>query len=192
MRIALPISTILLGSALLVTGLLGTAQPAQAQEPQRIAPFVPSPQEVIERMLEVADLRQGETVYDLGCGDGRILITAVQKFRAKAVGVEINPKLAAQASELLHRLGIHQSARVVKADIFQADLSGADVVTLYLTTLSNEKLRPRLEQVLKPGTRVVSHDFGVRGWNPVATEDVFVHGRRHRIYLYRVGDKSND
>ena len=158
---------------------------------QRMAPYVPSPQEVIDRMLEVAQARQGDTVVDLGCGDGRILITAVQKFKAKAIGIEIDPKIAAQASDTILKLGLQNKARVVRADVFDADLSQADVVTLYLTTSFNEKLRPKFEKSLRPGTRVVSHDYGIRGWNPVEVEEVFVHGRRHRIFLYVVEGKKN-
>ena len=158
---------------------------------QRMAPYVPSPQEIIDRMLEVAQAGPGDLVIDLGCGDGRILITAVQKFKAKAVGIEIDPKMAAQASETILKLGLQNKARVVRADVFDADLSQADVVTLYLTTSFNEKLRPKLEQTLRPGTRVVSHDYGIRGWNPVEVDEVFVHGRRHRIFLYVVEEKKN-
>ena len=163
---------------------------AQPLEPQRLAPFVPSPAEIIERMLEAANLKRGEIVVDLGCGDGRILITAVQKFGAKAVGVELNPKLVKEASEMIARLGLQNHARVVRGDIFEADLSQADVVALYLTTGSNEKLRPKLEQSLRPGARVVSHDYGIRGWNPVDVQEVFVHNRRHKIYLYEIGPRT--
>jgi precorrin-6B methylase 2 len=158
---------------------------------QRMAPYVPSPQEVIDRMLEVAQARQGDTVIDVGCGDGRILITAVQKFKARAVGIEIDPKIAAQASDTILKLGLQNKARVVRADVFDADLSQADVVTIYLTTSFNEKLRPKFEKSLRPGTRVVSHDYGIRGWNPVEIDEVFVHGRRHRIFLYVVEGKKN-
>jgi precorrin-6B methylase 2 len=158
---------------------------------QRMAPYVPSPQEVIDRMLEVAQARQGDTVIDLGCGDGRILITAVQKFKARAIGIEIDSKIAAQASDTILKLGLQNKARVVRADVFDADLSQADVVTLYLTTSFNEKLRPKFEKSLRPGTRVVSHDYGIRGWNPVEIDEVFVHGRRHRIFLYVVEAKKN-
>lgn len=158
---------------------------------QRMAPYVPSPQEIIDRMLEVAHARQGDMVIDLGCGDGRILVTAVQKFQTKAVGIEIDPKIAAQASDTIVRLGLQNKARVVRADVFDVDLSQADVVTMYLTTSFNEKLRPKFEKSLRPGTRVVSHDYGIRGWNPVEVEEVFVHGRRHRIFLYVVEGKKN-
>lgn len=165
------------------------AQPGDVSK--RMAPYVPSPQEIIDRMLEIAQVKPLDTVIDVGCGDGRVLVTAVQKFKAKAIGIEIEQKIAAQATETLHKLGLQNKARVVRADVFDVDLSQADVVTLYLTTSFNEKLRPKFEQSLKPGTRVVSHDYGIRGWNPVEVEEVFVHGRRHRIFLYVVAPKKN-
>lgn len=164
---------------------------AQPSDPQRLAPFVPSPIEIIERMLESANVKRGDVVVDLGCGDGRILVTAVQKFGAKAVGIELNPKLVKEASEMIARLGLQNHAKVIRGDIFEADLSQADVVTLYLTTGSNEKLRPKLEQSLRPGARVVSHDYGIRGWNPIDVQEVFVHNRRHKIYLYRIEPRKN-
>lgn len=136
--------------------------------------------------MEIAQIKPYEVVYDLGCGDGRILITAVQKYRAKSVGVEIDAKIAAQASETIHKLGLQNHARVMRANVFDVDLSQADVVTMYLTTTFNEKLRPKLEKSLKPGARVVSHDYGIRGWNPLEVEDLFIHGRRHKIYLYKM------
>lgn len=157
----------------------------------RLAPYVPTPQEIIDRMLEIAQVKPLDLVVDVGCGDGRVLMTAVQKFRAKALGVEIDPKLAAQANETIARLGLQNKARVLRANVFDIDLSQADVVTLYLTTSFNERLRPKFEKTLKPGTRVVSHDYGIRGWNPVEVEEVFAHGRRHRIFLYVVEAKKN-
>ena len=122
---------------------------------------------------------------------GLILITAVQKFRARAIGIEIDPKIAKEASDTILKLGLQNKARVVRADVFDVDLSQADVVTLYLTTSFNEKLRPKFEKTLRPGTRVVSHDYGIRGWNPKEVEEVFVHGRRHRIFLYIVEGSKN-
>jgi ubiquinone/menaquinone biosynthesis C-methylase UbiE len=163
---------------------------AQPSDPQRLAPYVPSPKEIIEQMLESANVKRGEVVVDLGCGDGRILITAVQKFGAKAVGVELNPKLAKEATEMIARLGLQNHAKVIRGDIFEVDLTQADVVTLYLTTNFNERLRPKFEQSLHPGARVVSHDYGIRGWNPIDVQEVFVHNRRHKIYLYQIGPRK--
>lgn len=163
--------------------------PAAGQRPpaaDNLAPYVPSPQVVVERMLEAADLKPGETVYDLGCGDGRILFTAAGKFKAKAVGVEISPALVKQAGERAKSLGLQNRVRIIHGDLLRTDLSAADVVTLYLLTSSNEQLRPALEKQLRPGARVVSHDFEVRGWKPSRTEKVPAHNRTHTIYVYEM------
>lgn len=161
-----------------------TAQPNVRA--QNLAPYVASPQEIIDLMLESARVKPGELVYDLGCGDGRIVVTAVKKFGAKAVGVELNPELARSASDMVFRLGLQNHATIVRGNLLDVDVSPADVVTLYLLTSSNEKLRPKLEKSLKPGARVVSHDYAVRGWKPLRVEEMEVHGRTHKIYVYQV------
>ena len=154
-----------------------------------LAPYVVSPQQIVDRMLELADLKPGETLYDLGSGDGRILITAVQRFHAKAVGVEISDALVQSTNERIHRLGLDADARVVHADMLTVDLSPADVVTIYLATDSNEILRPNLEKYLKPGARVVSHDYAVPGWKPkLVDKDPNAHG--HVVYLYQIAAKK--
>ena len=153
---------------------------------QNLAPYVASPQEIIDLMLEAAGVKPGEVVYDLGCGDGRIVVTAVKKFSAKAVGVELNPQLARSANDMIHRLGLQNHATIIRGNLLDVDISQADVVTLYLLTSSNEKLRPKLEKSLKPGARVVSHDYAVRGWKPVRVEELEVHGRNHKIYVYQM------
>jgi len=163
------------------------AMPGHAQEPhyaKKLAPYVSSPARIVDRMLELAKIRPGETVYDLGCGDGRILFAAVETYKAKAVGVEISPKLVAQVRERIKKDGISDSARVIEGDLLTADLTGADVVTLYLTTDVNEELRPRLEKFLKPGARVISHDYPVAGWKPTKME--LQDGQKHRIYVYEM------
>jgi len=159
---------------------------AQVREPERLAPYVPSPQPVVEKMLEAAGVKPGEVVYDLGCGDGRILITAVQKFKAKGVGVELSPKLAALAQEQVSQRGLQNWISIRQGDLLEADFSGADVVTLYLLTSLNARLQPKFEQTLKPGARVVSHDFAIRGWQPVRVEKVEVSNRTHTIYVYEI------
>ncbi len=154
-----------------------------------LAPYVVSPQEIVDRMLELADLKPGETLYDLGSGDGRILITAVLRFKAKAVGVEISDDLVASTNERIHRLGLENDARVIHGNFLDTDLSPADVVTLYLATDANEMLRPNLEKYLKNGARVVSHDYRVPGWKPkLVDKDPEKHG--HTIYLYEMPPKK--
>ena len=154
-----------------------------------LAPYVVSPQEIVDRMLELADLRPGEKLYDLGSGDGRILITAVVRFKAKAVGVEISDDLVNSTNDRIHRLGLDGDAHVIHGNFLDVDLSPADVVTLYLATDANEMLRPNLEKYLKNGSRVVSHEYVVPGWKPkVVDKDPQRHG--HTVYLYDMPPKK--
>jgi SAM-dependent methyltransferase len=154
---------------------------------RNLAPYVSSPQRIVERMLEAANLKPGETIYDLGCGDGRFLITAVQKFGAKAaVGVELSKNLVKLVTERIRQSGIENRAKVIHADLLDVDVSPADVVILYLLTDSNELVRPKLEKSLRPGARVVSHDYQVRGWKPNVVEKAQAYNRTHTIYVYQM------
>lgn len=167
--------------------------PAIAQEPgyaNKLAPFVASPIHVVDRMFEMANIKPGETLYDLGCGDGRILIAAVEKFKIKAVGVEISPRLVAKASTAIEKAGLEGRASVIQGDVRNVDFSGADVVYIYLATPLNEQLRPHLEKYLKPGARVVSHDYPVPGWKPAKVEKIDGN-RTHTIYLYEMPPAKN-
>ena len=168
--------------------LLALSLPIFSQDPRyasKLAPYVASPVRVVDLMLDIAKVKPGETVIDLGSGDGRILVAAVEKYKAKAIGVEISPKLVAQARERIERNGLSEQAKVIQGDILQADLSGADVVTMYLESKTNADLRPRLEKFLKPGARVVSHDYAIQGWKPTRVERL--DGRQgHVIYLYEI------
>jgi tRNA G37 N-methylase Trm5 len=174
----------------LLTGLflIAPASPGLAQHggkySKSLAPFVPSPQPVVEKMLEAAQVRPNEVVYDLGSGDGRVLVTAARKFRANSVGVEISPDLVERANQRIKDEGLERKCRVIQGDAREVDLSPADVVVLYLLTSSNEVLRPNLEKSLKPGARVVSHDFEIEEWNPSKVVQAEVHGRIHSIYVY--------
>jgi ubiquinone/menaquinone biosynthesis C-methylase UbiE len=167
-----------------IVAVVAVLVPAFAQQAERLAPYVPSPQTVVERMLELADLRPGETVYDLGCGDGRILFTAAREFRAKAVGVELSDPLVKQGREQAKKLGLENRVSIVQGDLLRADLRPADVVTVYLLTEANDQLKPLFERSLRPGARVVSHDFKIRGWKPDRVDEVVVSGRAHKIYVY--------
>ena len=149
-------------------------------------PFVPSPEVVIRRMLQLADVRENEVVYDLGCGDGRVLIIAAKEFGARAVGIEIRRDLYEQCLKRIRDLGLEDRVKVYHGNFFEYDLSDADVVTLYLLTSVNERLRPKLERELRPGTRVVSHDFEVPGWRPIIIEDLYEEWRSHKLYLCKV------
>jgi SAM-dependent methyltransferase len=155
-----------------------------------LAPYVVSPQQIVDRMLELADPKPGETVYDLGSGDGRILITAVQRYRAKAVGIEISDALVQSTTDRIQKLGLQNEARVIHGDFLRVDLSSADVVTLYLATDTNEMLRPNLEKFLRNGARVVSHDYAVPGWKATEVDRDLPEARGHVIYLYRMPQKK--
>jgi cyclopropane fatty-acyl-phospholipid synthase-like methyltransferase len=175
-----------LGAAGLICVLAAVAPSAKAQDPRftnKLAPYVSSPVRVVDRMLQLAAIKPGETLYDLGCGDGRILIAAVQRYKVKAVGVEISPKLAAKAEASIRKAGLQSQARVIPGDLLHVDFSGADVVAIYLSTQSNEELRPLLERYLKPGARVVSHDYAIPGWK-AAKVDRTDGVKAHLIYLY--------
>ncbi len=155
-----------------------------------IAPYVSSPYNVVDRMLELCGVSASKIVYDLGCGDGRILIAAAKKHGAHAVGVELSPKWAQVATDSAVEAGVQDKVRVLQQDMRDADLSGADVVTLYLISDANQMLRPKLEKELRPGACVVSHDFQIEGWKPQKVEKITVYQRTHSIYVYRISAKK--
>jgi protein-L-isoaspartate O-methyltransferase len=155
-------------------------------DPDTLAPSFPTPQPVVERMLTLADVKPGEMVYDLGCGDGRIVITAATMFSARGVGIEIRRDIYEATLAKVASLGLSKQVQILHGDALKSDLTPADVVTLYLLTGSNERLRPVLEKQLKPGARVVSHDFEIKGWQPEKTEKIMFQGRPHMIYAYRM------
>lgn len=154
---------------------------------KKLAPSVGSPENAIEKMLQAADLKPGETLYDLGCGDGRILLRAVKKYDVKAVGIEISKSLAQKAAENAKKKGLEDRVKIIHGDFMKEDLSAANVVTLYLAPTANDALRPNLERELKPSTRVVSYDYPIKGWTPMNTWETSGHlGDTHTIYLYEV------
>jgi predicted RNA methylase len=165
--------------------LLAPGAHPQEFDERSLAPYVPTPQEVVDKMLQVAGLKKDEMVYDLGCGDGRIIITAAQRFGARSTGVELDPELHKRTTERIRELKLQDRVKVIHGNLLDVDLSPANVVTLYLLTDSNTKLRPNLEKYLKPGSRVVSHDFQIIGWTPTRAEKVVRDSRTHTIYLYQ-------
>lgn len=151
----------------------------------RVAPFVPTPMDIVEKMLALARLDRYDRVYDLGSGDGRIVIMAAQKFGAEAVGVEIDAELFKQSSARIAELGLEKRAKILHEDMFDVNLRRATVVTLYLLTVVNEHLRPVLEKQLRPGARIVSHDFQIPGWEPdQVVELTSKNGVSHKLFLY--------
>jgi SAM-dependent methyltransferase len=132
-----------------------------------LAPFVPTPQDVVERMLKLAGVTKRDVVYDLGCGDGRIVITAAQKLGARGVGVDISPERIRQSEENARKAGVEKLVTFLLQDALKTDVSRATVVTLYLLSSSNLALRPILTKQLRPGARIVSHAFDMGDWEPV-------------------------
>ena len=151
-----------------------------------IAPFVQTPLEVAKKMLDLSQIRTGEVLYDLGCGDGRLIILAAKEIGAKATGVELREDLIERARTEIKKLNLEDKVSVIQGNFFDVAISDADVVTLYLTSSANERLRPKLEAELKPGARVVSHDFKVPGWKPSAVYNELL---GHTIYAYRIGEQ---
>ena len=152
---------------------------------EHLVPFVPTPLEVAQKMLEVAKVQPDDVVYDLGSGDGRIVILAAQKFGAHAVGVELNSDLYVQSSERIRKLGLQDRAQIIHENMFEVNVRHATVVTLYLLTAVNERLRPMLERQLRSGARIVSHEFQVPGWQPTQTvEFTSKAGVPYKILLY--------
>jgi len=149
-------------------------------------PYVPTPDRVVHEMLSLAEVGPGDVVYDLGAGDGRIVIAAARWRGARGVGIEIDPELVRQARRDAERAGVADRVRFEEQDLFDADLRGATVVTLYLSPALNARLRPRLMAELPPGTRVVSHQFGMPDWEPTRTTQVTVDGCQHWVMLWIV------
>jgi hypothetical protein len=178
----------------LLAGLIGIAVLAytfsqEVWDAEKLAPYYPTPHRVAEKMLELGELKPGELLYDLGSGDGRIVVLAAQQFQARAVGFEIDLHLVHQSRSRIAESGLQDQARIEKQDLMSADFSQPDLVTVYLLPGANEKIRPLLETQMRPGSRVVSHDFVFDGWTLDKTvtlwdETEWVKGE-HRIYLYR-------
>ena len=180
---------IILASVLLVPLLLFSQNSGDQPKPENLAPYFPTPTSVVKAMLELGELQPGELLYDLGSGDGRIVIMAAQTFGARAVGFEIDPRLVAQSRQRLIKRKITALARIQEQDLMAADFSKPDLITVYLLPASNDKIQPFLEQEMKPGARIVSHDFTFRGWTP--DKEITVHDPNdeeiptHKLYLYR-------
>ncbi len=164
----------------------------QDRDSKYIAPFVPSPQEVVDRMLELAEVSQGDLLYDLGSGDGRIVIAAARRYGARAVGFEIDPALVTDSQRNIKEAGMEHLAEIREQDIRTVDFSPASVVTMYLYPGANLRLRAALMRQLKPGSRVVSHDFSMGDWKPDRVERVTDSaGSLRTIYLWRIRERSS-
>jgi protein-L-isoaspartate O-methyltransferase len=164
------------------------ASSAPATTGERLAPFVPSPMDVVDRMLQLAAVGKSDVVYDMGSGDGRIVIRAAERFGAKSVGIELDRGLAEDSRGRIKERGLEDKASIIQGDLLQTDFSDATVVTLYLLVSANDRLRPIMEKTLKPGTRVVAHDMRVPGWEAYREEAVTPRSGAgtHFVYLYRI------
>lgn len=170
------------------TNAQSTQAETSVQTPQREPDvvYVPTPQDVVDNMLALAKVTKDDVIYDLGSGDGRIPITAAQKFGTKGIGIDINPERIQEANANAQKAGVTDRVKFLNQDLFTSDFSEATVVTLYLLTDLNVKLRPQLFKQLKPGTRVVSHDFDMGEWKPdqvVQTQD------GSNIYLWTIPEE---
>ena len=159
---------------------------ALAQDNLSLAPFVPTPQDVVNRMLSLAEVSADDVVYDLGCGDGRIVITAAQQLGARGVGIDIDPQRIAESNANAERAGVQHLVEFIEMDAMAVDVSEATVVTLYLLSSSNAKLRPILTRQLQSGARIVSHAFSMGDWE-ADTVDRFEdeRGNTRTLYLWR-------
>jgi SAM-dependent methyltransferase len=177
------------GSLAFCLALVVSLAPLTGQEAKKLHEpdviYVPTPQPVVDAMLKLAGVHKGDVVYDLGCGDGRIVVTAAKTYGVHAVGIDINPKRIAEAQANAHKAGVTGLVEFRNEDLFEADIKDASVVTLYLLTSLNNKLRPKLWHDLKPGTRVVSQTFNMDNWKAEKQEEV----DGYTIYLWKVPEK---
>lgn len=157
------------------------------KDPRELAPYEPTPMEVVERMLKLANIGSGDVVYDLGSGDGRIVIAAAKKYGVRAVGIELDPELVARSRDNVRQAGVEGLVEIREQDIMTADLSEATVVTMYLLADSNLRLRPILQRQLRPGARVVSNDFDMDDWEPDLSEAVTdAQGDEYTVFLWQI------
>jgi SAM-dependent methyltransferase len=165
------------------------AQTKRPDAPQ-LAPYVPTPQEVVDRMLAIANVQKSDFVVDLGCGDGRIPVTAAKKYGARGLGVDIDPVRIAEANANAKAAGVEHLVEFKLQDALKTDVTSATVVTTYLLSASNLRLRPILTKQLKPGSRIVTHSFSMGDWAPEKSETFKDNtGRSRTVYLYRADGK---
>jgi len=178
---------------ILVTGvtLLSLSRLAAAQD---TIPFVPSPMHVVQKMIEVADIKKGDVLYDMGSGDGRIIIEAAKKYGVRGVGIDLNPDLVAKARENAKNEGVSDLVEFRAQDGLTVDISEATVVTLYMFKWFNNALKPKLQK-LKPGSRIVAHDFDIDDWKPTCIENIGPptdgtsdYAESRTLYIWKVGE----
>lgn len=173
-----------LACALFLVSLFAPAAYLAAQDRPLDVPYVPTKYPVVDDMLKIANIQKTDILYDLGCGDGRIVVGAAQKYGIRAVGIDLDPDRIAESRENAQKAGVTNLVKFIEGDLFQADFKEASVLSLYLLTSVNLKLRPRILRELKPGTRVVSHNFGMDNWKPDSSSVVTVDDIRHDVFLW--------
>jgi SAM-dependent methyltransferase len=161
-------------------------EPFPQKELKRDVPYVPTREDVMAEMLKIAAVTKNDIVYDLGCGDGRIVITAAKDFGARGVGIDIDPKLIEESKENARKAGVADRVTFLEGDLFEADLKDATVVTLYLLPSVNLRLRPKLLRELKPGTRVISHNYDMGDWKPEKQTQI----GNHMVFLWTIPGKA--
>jgi len=148
-------------------------------------PYVPTSEEIVRRMLQIANVKPNEIVYDLGAGDGRIIIIAATEFNARSIGIEIRKDFVQDIENKIRKLKLEDRVSIIHGSFFDVNISEADVVTMFLLESVNEKLKPKLERELKPGARIISHEFKIPGWKPSYYEKFRCSdGTKHDLYLY--------
>lgn len=186
-----PTSVRFAGLILALAFLVAVGLAAADDQPKRVslAPYYPTPRKIVTEMLKLGELKPGEMHYDLGSGDGRLVIAAAQDFQARSVGFEIDSSLVRLSREKIAELKLTPLARIEQQDLMLADFSKPDLITTYLLPSSNDKIQPLLEKQMKKGARVVSHDFSFKGWKHeklvLVEDDTDFEVREHYVYLYR-------
>ena len=191
MRLArTPIALALVLAALVACAGAQTTQTPVERRPD--VPYVPTNEAVVEQMLKMAKVGKNDVIYDLGSGDGRIVITAVQRYgAARGVGIDIDPERIAEARENAQKAGVADRVKFVQGDLFKAEIRDATVVTMYLLQEVNLRLRPKLLRELRPGTRVVSHNYHMGDWAPKEKATVPVDGIDHTVYFWVVPPRTS-
>lgn len=174
---------------MLVVTVAGAQSPTTEKKPLDV-PYVPTHESLVEEMLNMAKVGGGDVLYDLGSGDGRIVITAARKFGTRGVGYDLDPERVSEARENARRAGVTDRVRFEQQDIFTATIADATVVTMYLLPDVNMRLRPKLLSELKPGTRIVSHNYDLGDWQPVQRKEMDVSGVNHTLFLWIVPPRA--
>jgi hypothetical protein len=189
-RLTIPILALVVVCAMFVGARFGVAQQNKSEpdKGEKLAPYFPTPEKIVDQMLKLGELKAGETMFDLGSGDGRIVIDAARKYKAHAIGVELDDSLYKQSVDRIKSLGLSATASIIHGDLLKQDYSSADLLTVYLLPVATEMLTPILEKQLKKGARIVVHDFPFAAWKtdrPPVDIDDDGEGRAHELYLYR-------